>query len=217
MAKQKLLRFAAMPGLANVRQEPGSLRGRWHAEFFRNDHPITLELACGKGDYTVALAQRHPRRNVIGVDIKGARLWVGATRARDLGLANAGFVRTAIEQLAEFFAEGEIAEIWITFPDPHPTSSRRKKRLTSPRFLALYRRLLEPGGLIHLKTDDEALYHYTLLTLAEEGGQVLADLPDLYAQPAASDLHEIQTTYERRHLAEGKTIKYIRFRLTPPE
>ncbi len=170
-------------------------------------------MACGKGDYAVALAQRHPQRNFIGVDIKGARLWVGATRALELGLANAGFVRTAIEQLEDFFAPAEIAEIWMTFPDPHPAFGKRKKRLTSPRFLNLYRKFLQPGGIVHLKTDSELLYEYTLLTLEEEGAAVLENLPDIYAREADADLVEIRTTYEQRHLKEGKTIKYVRFRL----
>jgi len=213
MAKQKLFRFAALPGLANVRQEPSGLRGCWHSDFFHNTHPITLELACGRGEYTVTLAQRHAGRNFLGVDIKGPRLWVGATRALELGLSNAGFVRSSIEHLGDYFAPGEIAAIWITFPDPHPTQGKRKKRLTSPRFLNLYHTLLQPGGLIHLKTDDAGLYDFTLLTLEQHNAEVLAALPDLYAQPGDPDLTGIQTTYEQRHLAEGKTIKYIVFRL----
>ncbi len=212
MAKQKLIRFAALSSLANVRQEPDGLRGRWAADFFHNDHPLILELGCGRGDYAVALAQGHPEINVLGLDIKGPRLWVGATRALELQLGNAGFVRTAIEQIETFFAPGEIAAIWITFPDPHPPAGRRKKRLTSPRFLAIYRSLLQPGGLIHLKTDDEGLYYYTLLTLRDEGAELLADLPDLYTGASNPDLTGIQTAYERRHLQEGKSIKYICFR-----
>lgn len=214
MAKQKLIRFVALSSLANVRQEPGTLPGRWGADFFHNHHPLTLELGCGRGDYTVALAQRHPEGNYLGVDIKGPRLWVGATRALELGLTNAGFIRTAIEQIGDFFAPGEIAALWITFPDPHPPAGRRKKRLTSPRFLGIYRSLLQPGGLVHLKTDDDGLYLYTLLTLQEEGAELLLDLPDLHAASSDPDLTGILTTYERRHLQEGKTIKYICFRLS---
>ena len=213
MAKQKLIRFEQLPQLTNVRQTPGEIRGAWRSLFFHNDFPITLELGCGKGDYTVELAQRYPDRNFIGVDIKGPRLWVGATRALEAGLTNAGFLRTAIEQIGDFFAPGEIDEIWITFPDPHPPAGRRKKRLTSPRFLQLYRSLIRPGGLLHLKTDDENLYTYTLHTLADEGAEVIAAVADLYGQPSASDSAEIQTSYELRHLKESKTIKYICFRL----
>ena len=216
MAKQKLLRFELLSQLKNVRQAPGELRGAWRPLFFHNQHPLTLELACGKGDYTVALAQRYRGRNFLGVDIKGPRLWVGATRALELGLDNAGFVRTAIEQLDDYFAPGEISEIWITFPDPHPTWGKRKKRLTSPRFLALYRRLLEPGGLIHLKTDDERLYFFTRETLQEEGAELLADWPDVDAAPADPDLTDIRTAYERRHREEGRIIRYLRFRLASP-
>ncbi|HOT96671.1 MAG TPA: tRNA (guanosine(46)-N7)-methyltransferase TrmB [bacterium] len=213
MAKQKLIRFAALPGLANVRQDPGSLRGHWHSDFFHNDRPITLELACGKGDYTLALAQRYPERNFIGIDIKGPRLWVGATRALELGLTNAGFVRASIEQLGEYFAPGEIAVIWITFPDPHPAGGKHKKRLTSTRFLDLYQLLLQPDGLLHLKTDDEGLYAFTLRILARRKAEVLASTPDLYSGPSDPDLTGIQTAYEQRHIKEGKRIKYIRFRL----
>ncbi len=215
MTKQKLIRFAALPGLANVRQDPGNTRGRWHADFFHNDHPITLELACGKGDYTLALAQRYPDRNFIGIDIKGPRLWVGATRALELGLANTGFVRASIEQLGDYFAPGEIAAIWITFPDPHPAGGKYKKRLTSARFLDLYSLLLQPGGLLHLKTDDEGLYTFTLQSLANRHAEILASLPDLYSGADDPDLTGIQTSYELRHLNEGKQIRYIRFRLTP--
>lgn len=213
MAKKKLIRFAALPELQNVRQEPGDLRGYWAQAFFKNDHPITLELACGKGEYTVALAQRFPQRNFIGIDIKGARIWVGATQALALGLGNAAFVRTAIEDLQEYFAEGEIREIWITFPDPHPTFGKRRKRLTSPRFLDIYRTILQAGGLIHLKTDDENLYNYTLQTLRDEGSTVHTALADIEAVDHDFELLNIQTKYEKQHLQAGKRIKYIEFSL----
>ncbi len=213
MAKKKLIRFAALPELPNVRQEPGDLRGNWARDFFKNNHPITLELACGKGDYTVALAQRFPQRNFIGIDIKGARIWVGATRALELGLGNAAFVRTAIEDLKEFFAEGECSEIWITFPDPHPTFGKRRKRLTSPRFLDIYRTILQAGGLIHLKTDSELLYQYTLQTLRDEGADIVAAVPDISTADHGMELLAIETTYEKQHRREGRQIRYIAFRI----
>ncbi len=213
MAKKKLIRFAALPDLPNVRQQARDLRGFWARQFFNNNHPITLELACGKGDYTVALAQRFPGNNFIGVDIKGARLWVGATQALQLGLTNAGFLRTAIEDLQHAFAEQEIHEIWITFPDPHPAFGKRRKRLTSPRFLTIYRALVQPRGLIHLKTDSEILYHYTLQTLCDEGADVLTALPDISAVDHGLELLGIETTYEKIHRQEGRPIRYIAFTL----
>jgi tRNA (guanine-N7-)-methyltransferase len=192
------------------------LKGRWAAEHFRNDNPITLELACGKGEYTLELARRYPQRNFIGVDIKGARIWRGAKTALEEGLANAAFLRTRIECIDHFFAPAEVAEIWITFPDPFLRKSKANRRLTSSFFLDRFRQILRPGGLIHLKTDEPLLYEFTLETLANRSDyKLLYHHTDIYSQPLAYPELDIQTFYEKQHLAAGKTIKYIRFEFAP--
>ncbi len=192
--------------------EPVEMKGRWQ-EHFGNDHPITLELACGRGEYTVGLARQFPDRNFIGVDIKGARIWKGARIALQEGLTNAAFLRTRIELIEHFFAPGEVAEIWITFPDPFLRKSKANRRLTSARFLERYHRILAPAGLVHLKTDEPLLYEFTL--------EVLADNPhfaleyhddDIYARPLPTPELELKTYYEHMHLEAGKTIKYVRMR-----
>jgi len=210
MAKKKLLHIQQLGALANVIEQGAPLRGCWAETFFHNPHAITLELACGRGDYTLTLAQLHPGANFIGVDLKGARLWHGAQAALALGLANAGFLRTSIENLLEFFAAGEVAEIWIPFPDPYPTFSKRNRRLTSPRFLEIYRQILRPGGRVRLKTDNDNLYQYTLSTLRESGLSLLRNIPDLSKHPEDELLH-FRTKYEKRHLKEGRIIKYLEF------
>lgn len=192
------------------------LRGRWHSDFFRNDGPIVLELGCGKGEYTVALARRFPEANFIGVDIKGARMHTGATAARDLGLTNVAFVRTSIELLEAFFAPGEVDHLWITFPDPQMKKVR--KRLTSTRFLRMYRRLTGVGGSVRFKTDSPFLYTYTRELVHLNDMPVYADVPDLYAPwadiPAnMSGIMDIRTHYERQWLDRGLTIKYLHFGL----
>ena len=166
MPRIKLQRFAenatrptiVEPGKANF----GQLAGLWAPDFFANNHPLVLEVGCGKGEYTVGLAQLHPEQNFLGLDIKGERIWRGSTRAEALGLQNVGFLRLMAHQLTEHFAPGELSEIWITFPDPRPRDRDIKRRLTAPRFLNLYQRLLAPGGVAQLKTDSEGLYDYTL-------------------------------------------------------
>lgn len=213
MRVKKLQRFAELATFPNAFQNPIGMKGKWGASYFRNPNPITLELACGKGEYTIALAQRFPERNFIGIDIKGARLWRGAKTALELNLTNAAFLRMPIERTAEFFAEDEVAEIWIPFPDPYPRQSKTKKRLTSPRFLNLYRSILREGGMIHLKTDDGNLFDYTLQMLKAEQCPVLAKIEDLYRAPVENGLLTIKTTYELRHLAVGRTIKYLCFSL----
>ncbi len=226
--KNKLKKFADVLSFPNVYecynvQQPAltaagmvevSLKGRWTTGHFRNDHPITLELACGGGEYAVALARRFPERNFIGVDIKGNRLWKGAKEALDTQLHNVAFLRTRIEVLEHFFEKNEVAEIWITFPDPFPRSGKENRRLTSPNFLERYRRILQPGGLIHLKHDDPDFYQYTLNIIADDPAcQLLYANPDIYAGAAAYPEWDIQTLYESKHLAAGKTIKYIRYRI----
>ncbi len=186
------------------------LKGRWR-EHFGNDHPITLELGCGKGEYTVGLARLHPERNYIGIDIKGARMHTGATAAQREGLGNVAFLRTTIELLESFFAPGEVDEIWITFPDPQMKKVR--KRLTSTRFLDLYRRVLRNGGTVRLKTDSPFLYTYTTLMLGASGITPEAATDDLYASPLAEVLPPIRTHYEAQWLSRGLTIKYVSFPL----
>ncbi|MCB0578178.1 MAG: tRNA (guanosine(46)-N7)-methyltransferase TrmB [Phaeodactylibacter sp.] len=190
------------------------LRGEWASKHFGNEKPITLELACGRGEYSLGLARQNPHRNFIGVDIKGARIWKGARIALEEGLRNAAFLRIRIERIANFFGPGEISEIWITFPDPFLRNSKANRRLTAPRFLDEYRKVLEPGGLIHLKTDEPQLYDFTLRTLEEyPGAEILYQDEDIYAKPLPMPELELKTYYEKMHLEEGKKIKYVRFRL----
>lgn len=213
MPRKKLKRFAELATFPNVFYDPFAMKGRWRELFFQNDHALTLELACGKGDYTLALARKFPEKNFIGVDAKGARLWTGAKTALLENLPNAAFLKGQIEQIALFFAEQEVQEIWITFPEPYPENAKAKKRLTAPRFLNEYRRILPPGGMIHLKTDDLDLFKFSLKAVQAEGGVIHEALPDLYQAPDGGESTAIQTTYERRYLTEGRTIKYLRFSL----
>lgn len=222
MGKNKLRKFSEMETLDCVFQFPWHtleeaggcpLRGRWGAEVFGNSNPIVLELGCGKGEYTVGLAERFPDRNFIGIDIKGARMWSGATKVRDRGIANAAFLRTSIELLDRFFAPGEVAEIWITFPDPQ--MKKATKRLTGTRFCGLYSRVLAPGGAVNLKTDSPFLYTYTKAMLAENSLTAEADIADLHnpASGAPAELTEIRTYYESQWIDRGLSIKYLRWRL----
>ncbi len=205
---------ASNPALAGENGVPVDLKGKWKEVHFKNNHPLTLELACGKGDYAIGLAQRFPERNFIGVDIKGARIWRGAKTALEAGLHNVAFLRTRIEQLSLFFDGNEVDEIWITFPDPFLRKGKENRRLTSANFLNQYPKLLKKGGLVHLKTDDPTLYEYTLEVLAEQKNYTLLyHDDDIYAKPLPMPELEIKTFYEKQHLAAGKTIKYIRFRL----
>jgi tRNA (guanine-N7-)-methyltransferase len=201
--------------LVGVGMEPVDLKGRWQTAHFKNDYPITLELACGGGEYTVGLAERFPERNFIGVDIKGNRLWNGARIALDKGLSNVAFIRTRIEILDLFFAPGEVSEIWITFPDPFPRPSKENRRLTSPMFHDKYRNMLIPGGLIHLKHDDPGFYAFTLETISSDPqGKLLYQNDDIYAGEMPFPELAIQTRYEVMHLAQGKTIKYVRYTIS---
>lgn len=219
MGKNKLAKFSEMETLEFVFQYPFArldaegfpLRGQWHRDFFHNDNPIVLELGCGKGEYTVGLARRFPELNFIGIDIKGARMWRGATAARDLGLKNVAFLRTHIELLDRFFAPDEVSRIWITFPDPQMKKTR--KRLTSTRFMDLYRRVLKDGGEIHLKTDSPFLYLYTRDVVTLNALPVLTDTADLYASGLAGDILSIRTFYEQQWLDRGLTIKYLAWKL----
>lgn len=222
MGKNKLRKFAEMQEFDCVYQYPFGrlqaegfpLRGQWHPEVFRNDNPLTLELGCGKGEYTVELARRFPQRDFIGIDIKGARIYTGARQVHTEGIGNAAFLRTDIELLPSFFAPGEVSEIWITFPDPQMKKTRR--RLISTRFLDLYRRICAPGAVVNLKTDSPFLYEYTRRLVALNNLECLADTEDLYAEPEGTlpeSLLSIRTFYEQQWLSRGKKIKYISFRL----
>jgi tRNA (guanine-N7-)-methyltransferase len=212
MGHKKLIRFNAIKEFANVLEYPDGMAGNWK-EFFRNENPLVLELACGKGEYTVGLARLHQQMNHIGVDVKGNRIYAGAKKALQEGLGNAAFLRTQIDRIAEYFALAEIAEIWITFPDPQLRISRAKKRLTHPKFLRLYQGFLKPGGSIHLKTDSPALYLFTKRVIDMYGLELQEDIGDLYAQTALTPELEIKTYYESLDIAQAKRVHYLRFQL----
>lgn len=219
MGKNKLKKFADMDTydcvfqypFSRLRDEGFEMRGKWRQRFFGNDNPIVLELGCGKGEYTVGLARQRRDRNYIGVDIKGARMWTGASQAVAENMTNVAFLRTSIELIESFFDAGEVDEIWITFPDPQMKKS--SKRLTSDRFLGIYSRILRDGGIINLKTDSPFLYTYTSRLVAANALEVIDETDDLYATPDDKPVKEIKTYYEQQWLARGKTIKYISFRL----
>lgn len=220
MVKKKLVHFAEnltfphlfqFPYLVDAEEFP--LQGRWHDRYFNNDHPITLELGCGKGEYTVNLALRKPEGNFIGIDIKGARLWKGCKMVEELGISNVAFIRTRIELIGHFFNPKEIDEIWITFPDPQPQSGRVHKRLTSPDFLARYAGIMKTGGIIHLKTDNQKLYDYTLGVIHEAGHRIHYYSEDIYQREEPHPATDIQTFYEAKYHKEGIPIKYIEFSL----
>jgi tRNA (guanine-N7-)-methyltransferase len=228
LSKNKLRKFAEMetfdrvfqPEFEAVFNRDFHLKGQWAASVFNNDHPVVLELGCGKGEYTLGLAQRYPGKNFIGVDIKGARIWKGAKTANEGGLKNAAFLRTRIEFIESFFGPSEVDEIWITFPDPQLKKRRNKKRLTGPRFLNQYRTFLKDGGVVHLKTDNDVLFRYTAQLARHNGLEIIAETSDLYHQEKpgmqgeiSEALVSIQTTYEKLFLSEGSNINYIAFRL----
>ncbi len=195
-----------------------NIKGKWHSEFFKNNHPIVLELACGRGEYTIGLAQKYPEKNFIGIDLKGARIWKGASIADQLQLPNVGFLRTIIENLDQFFAKEEVAEIWLIHPDPQPKLRDAKRRLTSPRFLELYRQIGQPAMWIHLKTDSDLLYEYTLEVVKNEQISDLQHTNSLYQSPLLADhldihQHPIKTKYENHFTEKGHSIHYIKFRL----
>ena len=226
MGKNKLMKFAQMatfenviqPRLDEVLNKDYKLKGNWNTVIFKNNNPIVLELGCGKGEYTVGLAQRYPGKNFIGVDIKGARMWRGASLALQNGLKNVCFLRTRIEHILSFFAPGEVAEIWITFPDPQEKRIRAKKRLTSSQFLPMYKKFLVTNGTIHLKTDNSLLYNYTCHLCHVNNLHVNISTNNLYNSGIADEaLLSIKTFYETRFLAEGETIKYINFTLDDHE
>ncbi|MDR1707357.1 MAG: tRNA (guanosine(46)-N7)-methyltransferase TrmB [Prevotella sp.] len=217
MGKNKLAKFANMEEYPHVFQYPFAvlqeqgfeMKGKWNELFFKNDNPIVLELGCGKGEYTVGLAKLFPNKNFIGIDIKGARMWTGAKKSLNEGLTNVAFLRTHIELITHFFGQGEIYEIWITFPDPQ--MNKVNKRMTSTRFIKLYRQILSDNGIIHLKTDSNFMFTYTCAMVKENNLPILFETDDLYHSGLADDILKIQTFYEQQWLARGLNIKYIKF------
>lgn len=215
MGQKKLIRFAELLTFSNVLQKPEGIKGNWHS-FFNNDHPLTLELACGKGEYTVGLGRLHPQRNFVGIDIKGNRIWVGAKKALQENLTHVGFLRSQIEKLETYFAPKEVSEIWITFPDPQLRLSKAKKRLTHPRFLRVYQAILKENGIIHLKTDSPDLYRFTKTVIALYGCSIIQDYDDLYSKENLSEDLKIKTHYEGLDIAQSNKIFYLSFTLPHP-
>jgi tRNA (guanine-N7-)-methyltransferase len=213
MGKDKLRRFAEIATFTNVfeLEEGKALKGHWNERYFQNSQPLVLELACGKGEYSVNLARLFPEKNFIGIDYKGNRIWRGAKTAIEEGVENVAFLRIQIEHILEYFEPAEVDEIWITFPDPQPQISREKKRLTFPGFLAKYKTILKPGGILHLKTDNDALHAYTHEKIAELGLQLHVRTEDLYRSDFADEVLSIKTYYEKKYLADEKNINYLKF------
>lgn len=212
MGQKKLIRFAELETFSNVLQYPPHIKGAWKS-YFNNEGSITLELACGKGEYAVGLAQMYPHRNFVGIDQKGNRIWVGAKKALQTNLTNVAFLRIQIDGINNYFAEGEVDEIWITFPDPQLRLSKDKKRLTHPKFLRMYQRLLKPGGIIHLKTDSPNLYAFTQRVTGLYGCTVLEQTDNVYAQAEIKPELQIKTHYESLDIAGSNRIHYISFTL----
>lgn len=212
MGQKKLVRFAELETFENVLQYPKNIMGNWH-RFFKNDHPVVLELACGKGEYALGLAQLYPNKNFVGVDLKGNRIWVGAKKALKQNLLNVAFLRIQIDRINEFFSAGEVSEIWITFPDPQLRISKSKKRLTHPKFLRLYQQVLQPGGRVNLKTDSPDLYRFTKKVIDLYDCTVHADFDDVYAAQTVSPELLIKTHYESLDIAGSNRVHYISFSL----
>lgn len=221
-SKNKLKRFSENETFDNVFQptreevvgDQFPLKGKWNKEFFKNDNPIVLELGCGKGEYSVGLAERFPEKNFIGIDIKGARFWRGAKTAVETGMNNVAFVRTQIELIHHIFTQNEVSEIWITFPDPQIKYKRTKHRMTNAAFLDNYKKILKPNGLMHLKTDSEFMHGYTLGLLHGLGYEVLYANHNIYKNEGApAEVTGIQTFYEIQYLEVNKSITYIQFRI----
>ena len=219
MGKNKLQKFADMAAYPHVFEYPYSvaenvpfeMKGKWHEKFFKNSNPIVLELGCGRGEYTVGLGRMFPDKNFIAVDIKGARMWSGATESISEGLTNVAFLRTNIEIIERFFAQGEVSEIWLTFSDPQ--MKKATKRLTSTYFMNRYRQFLKPDGIIHVKTDSNFMFTYTRYMIEENKLPVLFITEDLYHSNLVDDILGIKTYYEQQWLDRGLSIKYIKFAL----
>jgi tRNA (guanine-N7-)-methyltransferase len=220
VAKRKLERFAENKTFPHFFQphyyqlvEGFPLKGKWCADFFKNENPIVLELGCGKGEFTVGLADRFPEKNYIGMDVKGARMWRGAKTSREKQMENVAFVRGKIQNINYIFAEKEVSEFWITFPDPQPSTTRIRKRLTSPLFLDRYRNIAQDSAVVHLKTDNTMFFEYTLEVIQEQGLELQFHTFDVDKNPGSELVLSIRTFYEEMFRAEGVPIKYLRFRL----
>jgi tRNA (guanine-N7-)-methyltransferase len=211
MGQKKLLRFAAIKNFNNVLEYPENMQGQW-TKHFKNSNPIVLELACGRGEYTVGLARLFTNQNFIGADIKGNRIYIGAKNWLDNDISNAAFLRTQIAMLPAYFAKHEVDEIWLTFPDPHLRTSRAKKRLTHPAFLRLYQQVLTPGGFVHLKTDSPALYQFTKKVIELYNLTLVEDYNNVYAQ-SNSEVLKIKTHYEALDIAQSNTVFYLKVKL----
>jgi tRNA (guanine-N7-)-methyltransferase len=214
--KSKLKRFEIIAGRDNV-LEPGKeiyheIKGVWNSTYFKNENPITAELACGRGEYTIGLAKFFPNRNYVGVDMKGDRIWKGSTWAVEQNIVNVGFLRTQILNIETFFEVSELDEVWLTFPDPRPRKRDIKRRLTSPRFLEMYKRILKPSGYFRFKTDNSPLFDYTLEELSLRNDLVDFQFThDLYNSDLRAECFDIKTRYEEMFEAKGEKIKYLRF------
>lgn len=218
--KNKLQRFAENATFDNMFQlsyeeviDGFKYRGSWNKDFFKNENNLVLELGCGKGEYTVGQAHAFPNKNFIGIDIKGARIWRGLKNTEKQQLKNVAFIRSRINLIEYFFDKNEVSEIWITFPDPHPSKIKEKRRLTSPQFLNRYYKIIKPGGIIHLKTDNIIFFEYTLDIIKEQGHNLLYKSYDVYGDMNNSVLTQIQTFYEKKWLEFGTKIKYLKFNL----
>ena len=210
MPKKKQQRIQAIKTFANVTDQPSELMGQW-SRIFQNQNPIVLELGCGRGDFLLERARKQPKINCIGVDLKGPRIWAGATQAQQEGLKNIFFIRSNVLDLVDGFEPGTISEVWINFPDPYPKKPR--KRMTASRYLDVYKHICIPEANCHLKTDDDMFYEFSLQSLEKNYCSIQQQIADVYAQDQINGWVTFQTTYEKRHLAEGKTIKYIHFLL----
>jgi tRNA (guanine-N7-)-methyltransferase len=212
MGQKKLHRFEELKTFSNVLQYPQDIKGNWE-KFFQNDHPLILELACGKGEYAIGLGQIHPEQNFVGVDLKGNRIWVGAKKALQNKLSNVAFLRIEIDKIPDYFAQDEVSEIWITFPDPQPRTGKAKKRLTHPKFLRLYGQILKKNAAIHLKTDNPDLYNFTKLVISRYGCKLIIDIDDVSNIPELPDELKIKTHYESLDIAQSSRVHYLKFSL----
>ncbi len=210
MGQKKLIRFEELKSFPNVLQYPSNIKNKWK-DFFGNDNAITLELACGKGEYAVGLGRLYPSRNFIGIDVKGNRIWKGAKTALNESLKNIAFLRTEIDKLEDYFAANEVSEIWITFPDPQLRFSKMKKRLTHPKFLRMYKNILQANGKIHLKTDSPDLYQFTKTVIDLYKLKLITDIDDLYKEAALNDELKIKTHYESLDIAQSNKVHYLSF------
>lgn len=216
--RQKLKKFKEISERDNI-IEPGKdsyeqVKGNWKQIYFKNNNEIVLELACGRGEYTTGLASLYPNKNFIGIDIKGDRLWFGSNVALERDLKNVAFLRTQIQLLGNSFSENEVSEIWITFPDPRPKDRDERRRITNPRFLDIYRKIIQPGGTVHFKTDNTPLFDYTLEVLKQYEVKDLVVARELYESELLNDHYGIRTRYEKKFHAEGHDIKYLKFKFS---